>query len=437
MWWSEYVKNANSMKKNTLIWLMWIFLLLGSLSCTKPLATSTVMFFPKDAFQQMEPEEVLRFNERLGQLAVCADYSGYIPDTTQLNALPIKWVRVAFHFMNSKDSIRNFPEKEAAEYAWYLLDIVNKNMAQNYKLNLPANNDIPVLPTRIQYRLFETPEHPAIQHHYDDSLYFLVTRGKDRNLTSRTVIDKYAGPDSILHIFMMPHHPDSMASPTYAGFPSGIALGNSVKVCGAFENNKPFWDIRGLLAHELGHVLGLSHAWTGFDGCPDTEKHPNRCFSQTGIPPCDGPVSNNMMDYNAQQHALSPCQIGKMQANLSREGSSIRRLAVKNWCHKDSTKNIVIDGAVIWDGAKDLLGDIIVLSGASLTIRCRVSMPSEGRIVLEPGATLHLQHSRLHNDCGLPWGGIWHRTIPGKPNAKVLTYGNVIIEHDEYYPNKI
>ena len=407
------------------------------LSCTKPKVSYTLVPYKSSEFQSMEPDENLRFNERLSQLVVCGEFGGYIPDTAQLNASPIKWVRVAFHFMNSKDSTQNFREKEAAEYAWFLLDIVNKNMTTNYKLNLPADNDIPVLPTRIQYRLFETTDHPAVQHHYDDSLYFLVTRGKDRNLASRAVIDKYAGPDSILHIFMMPHHPDSMASPTYAGFPSGIALGNSVKVCGAYENQKPFWDIRGLLAHELGHVLGLSHAWTGFDGCPDTAKHPNKCFSQTGIPPCDGPVSNNMMDYNAQQHALSPCQIGKMHANLSREGGSIRKLVLKDWCHKDSTKSIVISGHEIWNGAKDLQGDITVLGGASLTIRCRVSMPADSRIILEPGSILHLQHAKLHNDCGLPWHGIWYRPAPGKTTAKVMTYGNVIVENDIQPANRI
>ena len=53
--------------------------------------------------------------------------------------------------------------------------------------------------------------------------------------------------------------------------------------------------------HELGHSLGLLHTWNQDDGCDDTPRNAG-CWGDT--------CSNNMMDYNASQSALTACQLG-------------------------------------------------------------------------------------------------------------------------------
>lgn len=412
-----------------LIGLVGVFSLIWLLeSCTPRLYETATMVQSGDLIF-VDQEEDLRYNARLGTNNVCNDAGGYIPDTNYLHHFRIRKVRVVFHFMNSTDSLNNFPEKEASNFAWQLLESVNGLMAENRKLNLPEDNDIPILPTLIQYEWTHSPDYPAVQHHYDDELYYIVTRGKNRNNADRRAMDKYALRNDVVNIFVMPHHPDSVASKSYSPFESGIALANNLKITGIYENKKKPWEIRGLLAHELGHVLGLSHAWTGYDGCDDTAKHPNLCFSQTGIPPCDGPISNNLMDYNSSQNALSPCQIGKMHSNMSRMNSMQRRLVVKDWCQLDTSANIIIKDQIHWSGSKDLNGHIIIKDGGQLMVDCRVSMAPGAKIIVQPGGRLFLRNAHIYNDCGENWGGIELRKLGEQKKGEVLAYGDVRLDN--------
>lgn len=420
------MKSVGRLLSPLFILIIWVSLF--SESCT-PRVYLTTRTIGIDDMISMDMEEGLRYHERLGINTLCNDAEGYIPDTSILEHYNVRKVKVSFHFMNSSDSTKNFPESEASSYAWHLLQSVNEGMVENRKLFLPEGNDIPVLPALIQFEWTGSTEHPAVQHHYDDELYFIVTRGKDRNISDRRPIDKYVTNDSVINIFVMPHHPDSMASPTYIGHRSGIALGTNVKIFGAYENETPFWDMRGLLAHELGHVLGLSHAWTGYDGCDDTAKHPNNCFSQTGIPPCDGPISNNLMDYNTHQNALSPCQIGKMHANLSRTNSKLRQLMIKDWCTLDTNRNVIIADSVHWIGSKDLGGNVIIKEGGVLIVDCRLSFPEHASLVVEPGGHLYLRNAYLHNDCGKEWNGIQAMNLGEQKQGKVFSYGLVRVDN--------
>ena len=58
------------------------------------------------------------------------------------------------------------------------------------------------------------------------------------------------------------------------------------------------------LGHEVGHLLGLAHAFQGANGCSDAAV-PNR-----------GDSGNNQMDYVGGT-ALTPCQLGVVNTNLS------------------------------------------------------------------------------------------------------------------------
>ncbi|MBX2815747.1 MAG: hypothetical protein KTR24_07110, partial [Saprospiraceae bacterium] len=205
--------------------------------------------------------------------------------------------------------------------------------------------------------------------------------------------------------FVMPHQPDSIASKTYAVTSAGIALGSAVKLSGIYESGKKPYSFRGLINHEIGHVLGLRHTWSGNDGCEDTPNHRN-CWNRTKSAPCDTQASNNLMDYNAKQHAWTPCQIGTIHLGFAREGSKSRRLLVHDWCHAWPGYEVIITETEVWEGAKDLAGDIIIKDGGQLTISNRVSLPEGAKIVVEAGGELILGDVKLHNACGLRWQGI-------------------------------
>lgn len=346
----------------------------------------------------------------------CGNYEAYQPDTNYLDHTAIRYIRINFHWMNSTDGSNNLKEDQARKFTLELYKAINYAMANNKKMYLPHRNNTPCLPTRIQYLLTPDPQKPGddgIYFHYDDALYFYVTRGRNRNLYDKDVITRYGvQPDSVLNIFMMPHHPDSLASSTYQAYGTGVALGKAMKLAARWLDAKNPWDFRGMLNHETGHIFGLTHTWASNDGCDDTPQHPQKCFGRSAGPGCDTSASNNVMDYNALQLAFSPCQIGKIHQRMSTPGVAQRDLLAPTWHRLDPEKKIVIRDTVAWTGAKDLAGALLIAPGGVLRIDCRVSMPPGSRISVQAGGELILgKTAKLHSDAGNPWRGIEVETV--------------------------
>ena len=253
--------------------------------------------------------------------AACRNYETYIPDTAHLDHTPIKYIRLNIHWMNNADSTENYNGQEGIDFAKGLVFATNYDLERNKKMWLPNNNETPKLPIQYRYVLTPRPDDPdddGIYFHYDDELYYYVGRGKNSNVFDKRVFKKYGIQlDTVLNIFILPHHPDSIDSPTYAAYMMGVALGNAVKITGVYENKGDYWLNRGNFNHEVGHILGLSHAWINNDGCDDTPRHKNNCWGRGDRPECDTLTSNNVMDYNAMQHSWTPCQIGKVHRNMS------------------------------------------------------------------------------------------------------------------------
>lgn len=322
----------------------------------------------------------------------------------------MKYIRVNFHFMNSADGRYNMPEEEVTAYAREWVNVVNSNLEKNMKMFLPLRNETPALPIPYRYVITPDPSVPGddgVYYHVDDELCFAIKTGRDRNISDKRAIKKYAvRDDSVMNIFVQTHHLDSIKSKTYKPDASGISLGSSVKIFGRWHERPSVWSLRGITNHELGHSLGLSHTWTGHDGCDDTPVHPN-CWNVSDTPPCDTMHSNNMMDYNAHMAALTPCQIGKILLNVSRPGSIQRNILEQRWCSLDTAATVTVMDSMRWSGSIDLEGNLILLKNSILEIDCRVSIPQGGKIEVQPGAKLILlSNGKLHNACGDSWEGI-------------------------------
>jgi hypothetical protein len=361
----------------------------------------------------------------------CNDALNYAPDTLHLDHTPMKEIRVNVHFMNSVDSSQNLYGDAAVEYAQQLLYYAGLPLEQNSKMFLPVGNTNPALPLRYRYVLYPQPDiegDKGIYWHFDDDLYYFVRVGGNRNLGDKKVLNKYnVGSDTILNIFILPHHPDSVLSKTYQVDGTGIALGNNIKIAGLTESDAPTWAFKGLINHEIGHVLGLSHTWQYNDGCEDTPFNPN-CWNYTDTPPCNTQAGNNVMDYNSRQDAWSPCQIGRIHRHLSDELNRARRTVVPNWCELHEDRTIVVTDSVAWKGEKDLEGHLTIADGGMLAINCRVSLPKGARITVKAGGTLLINQARLHNACGDSWEGITVEKV-GKKRGRVVIIGDVKFEN--------
>ena len=370
------------------------------------------------------------------ELGSCNIPTSYQPDPDHLDHSPMKYLRVNVHFMNSLDSMNNYQGVKAKAFAKELIEAANFYLGKNHKMALPVGNDTPVLPTRFRYRITSSQGYEkqnGIYCHYDDQLFSFVTKGRARNTYNRDVIKRFGiGLDSIINLFIMPHHPDSVKSRSYKVTEAGVALGSGVKITGLFETGKPASAYRGLVNHEIGHVLGLRHTWSSNDGCADTPKHPN-CWNTTDAPPCDSLASNNVMDYNAHQFAYTPCQIGKVHANISRESGRSRKLVIPTWCSLDESKTIYITDSVTWSGAKDLEGNLVIEDGGHLKVNCRLSIPEGGSITVAPQGTLELLNARVHNACGDQWQGI-KVNKRGKTEGKVINLAGSKIENVPILP---
>lgn len=334
-------------------------------------------------------------------------WEDYVPSIEHPEDTPMRLIRVNFHILDNTRRNAHRPPDSTKAYLRTLLRTANADLDTNVR-NWRSPEGTPVLPKRYRYVLTPQPKagDDGFYFHYDDALCYFVSQGLHQNNYSTAVIDKYAiGMDTILNIFVLVHHPDSVRSKTYKSGSQGIALGNALKMAGLLESKQPAHDFRGLFNHEVGHIFYLGHAWVE-DGCPDTPNHENRCWAWTPEGYCRDNATNNMMDYNAEQIAMTPCQIGRVHAVLASQQSALRRTVIPTWCTYRIDQTRVIRDSVHWVGDRDLEGDVIVADGASLHLSGRLSMPPGGKIVVEPGGKLWLDGCQLHNACQKEWDGV-------------------------------
>ncbi len=371
--------------------------------------------------------EVVELPNSLYSPGVCRDPLNYIPDTNNYHHTPVRILRINVHVMNNSDSTANFSEEEGRDFIKRTIGAANIRLWNNVKMNLPPGNNTPAIIQRYRYQLTPAPGHPeseGIYFHYDDELYYLINRGKKRNYYNDQVYEKYGlQKDSVVNIFLMAHHVDSLKSPTYRPSGNGVGMGPWVKLVSWFHYKESGpWEAIKLLNHEIGHCLSLRHSWRGGDGCDDTPIHPN-CWSNTGEPPCDSFISNNVMDYNASMSAWSPCQIGRVHYSFSNKGGRMHKMLEPVWCELNEEKNISIEDTVIWDDAKDLEGHLIIKKGGELRVLCRLSMPIASKIVIHPGGKLILDGGILENNCGGKWQGIEIYEVDGVEGEFVVGEG--------------
>jgi hypothetical protein len=414
-----------------------------SWSCTPKMSTEQTVAMATSApttTRYVKAEDCERlpqpYEATLRQNRHCREALDYAPDTNYLDHTPIRYIRVNFHWMNTKDRKANFDGKKAVDFIHGLVKASNYHLRKNKKMWLPKGNNTPVLPTQFRIVLTPRPDDPeddGIYFHYDDEKAYYVHKGRNANLMRKDLIVEYGVQlDTVLNIFMHPHHPDSVVSKTYLAGTVGVALGNTIKLAGMVENGGTFWNYAPTLNHELGHILGLPHAWRYDDGCDDTPRHPGRCWAQSE-PGCADKTSNNVMDYSNAQKAWTPCQIGRVHMRLTQNTSRVRKFLEPRWCSLNEEAHIYIQDTVAWDCRKDLHGHLTIEPGGYLTMYCLTSLPKDARITVRAGGTLLLDGAHLWNSCGKQWDGIILEDA-GDTKGQILVKGDVKIENAVHSP---
>ena len=147
------------------------------------------------------------------------------------------------------------------------------------------------------------------------------------------------------------------------------------------------WGNGNVLGHEFGHMFSLAHSFCG-GLLPDMCQKELQCNgSFSGGKWCDNITSdctcgNNVMSYSMISDYFSPLQMAQMNLTLL-TGSISKYLKVEN-----EQSEPPINQTTTWDKSRICYGDVIIGSGATLTIKCKTIMANNARIVVKNGARL-------------------------------------------------
>jgi len=375
----------------------------------------------------------------------CAEWKDYISVDPDL--IPLKRIRVSVHILCKEDTLGNGSELDI--YGNFAPTQANRDLIRNVfehasgpqtplsqiqgcgdvyanlsPFQLPNSSEY-IRDSRIRFVV------DSIYFWFRDSLYEGMRNPQDvwqfrLSCWKHCVLDNPGNNPDAMQVYLGAFP----SAPNYA-FPAQIDL----VVSSGFYNDvyNP-----GNLRHEIAHALGLIHTIHDLsgnckpnqdDGCDDTpmpqDLNQNPCC-WNGIT-----CSNNLVDNNVHCHALTACQIGMIHAGLMQErvGTSYKAL-IPDHCKYDKDKSTIIKTGKheVWMGSRWLQGDLIIQSGASLVVRCTVSLPEKGSVKIEPGGQLIIDGGLMTNVCGNMWRGIEVQGLSALP-AGIAQQGRLVLKN--------
>ena len=161
------------------------------------------------------------------------------------------------------------------------------------------------------------------------------------------------------------------------------------------------WGFQRHAAHELGHFLDLFHTFgTCADGLTTDFDYLSDVYCPSNPCPITIMSNNNLMNGSFDHYNYTPLQVAKMHRALSLK--NIRKYV--DDCPY-SSEPIIVNKNETWNIDFRVFNDIVVRSGYTLTIQCRVLFPDQASLIVEPGARLIIDGGNLTSACYM-WRGI-------------------------------
>lgn len=257
-----------------------------------------------------------------------------------ISAPSIYNIRVNIHYILRDNGTGNFTETNdpfssnvgynGYRFASEIFGYMNERLANNQLMRFQPTPSVPALPIKHRYVLngvYFWRSTDAYDNHTEDFIYLKNNYGKDI--------------DYAINVFLVKPNQQSVGGAALLNYDACFVRGQDVVfsrflLSGNKDDFSVFWDV---LNHEILHNLTLSHTirtYLGYccasntsgecnDGCSDTPTYPEIEIKYPGNTNICGwcwtpdwkPYSNNMMDYSCAMDALTPCQIGKVNANIS------------------------------------------------------------------------------------------------------------------------
>ena len=391
-----------------------------------------------------------------GSWSIFSDMNTYIPyldPSYPLQNPSIKTIQVNINIIQKDDSSGNYPNNQTTiDRMRTIIGWVN-SFYSSYSPSDPISwvNELPGYDSRIRFSIGE----PG-----NERVYFYPNTLAWNNMFPWETIEPYIQqnyPERLeqlnVYIFGNPNNNNW----AHASMPSNTDFNKRSWVVLFCWDSGGDWSKSGTLAHEFGHNLNLLHTYDGGGASaicnqqhkdflqdvfiieqPDISNCPHTCAwsADPFIFNGDG-ITNNLLGGNQHSTYISPMQAGQMHRSLAI--SSVRKY-VK--CEK-SLIPLTIDGAHLWDFNLKLYRDLIINSGAKLTISCKLVIHPDAKIIVKPGGILEIDGGVITTDIyeKTPWQGIevWGEKnksqipLPGQLNAqgKVILKNGAVIENAE------
>jgi hypothetical protein len=357
----------------------------------------------------------------------------YIPDENT----PIKHIKIAFNIFTGPGTIQNTPSS-----------VASINQLVQWINGFYTNVDSATYPIAGVPRITDT----KIRFDLDDRIFFYEGTKLYTN-TSIGTLEKYIiKTDSThldyLNIFITDGGKASPYSiPPYPGFilkdGSNLSAPTLYSSQGIYiSSTSPCYVNSQTLAHELGHCLDLFHTYNA-SCCHETcdASDPEYLYDLFGTNPpaycwehgsfgCkitvgENTCTNNIMGGdNMLNYYFSPMQVGKMHRALSIK--SARKYV------KDSPYNEVaqkIKSNEIWNFDIRWYSDIIIQSGATLTVTGKILMADQAQIIIKRGAQL-IVDGGIITSANQTWQGVKIKGEKKSKGEKIIFKNGGVIEHE-------
>ncbi len=375
----------------------------------------------------------------------------YIPYS---DTAPLITVKINFNVWQKADGTGNWPQDPQVDqfFQQTVYNINNHHIGFNYLPSKPVPGAYPhVSDTRIRV------EHEVF-YYTVDSLHGINN--------GNALLD-----------YIEIHHPERLEGininivrvfTTHTGSANGPDYNTDTRNLYVLHSNKEVipeyiptesWAFADHIAHELGHNFDLHHTYLG-SPWPElvNPTHPDFlsdvlelvgdnywpcydplngiCYHNHGWDGCSptdslSGCSNNLMGGVHIGKNKTPLQIGRMRRELSLK-------TTRKYGYGYHEIPYSISQNETWDFSIKFYQDVVVESGATLTVQCEVQMVPEAKIVIKPGGKLIVDGGRIGTDYfnKAPWKGIY---VEGNRNLSqtFANQGAVILQNGAIIENAV